>query len=65
MSAQESGTLEIVLKLVRGENPLKGGATEAAGEIDTLLRLNALELLPHVAAAPSGARFILVSSTPS
>ena len=60
MSAQESGALELVVKLVKGENPISTSNSESSGELDPLLRLNAFELVPHIAKAPAGARFILV-----
>jgi hypothetical protein len=51
-AAQESGALELVLAMTRAD--ASGG--------DALMRLNAMELLPYVAATSAGARFLLVSS---
>jgi hypothetical protein len=51
-AAQESGALELVLAMMRAD--ASGG--------DALMRLNAMELLPYVAATSAGARFLLVSS---
>jgi hypothetical protein len=51
-AAQESGALELVLAMTRAD--ASGG--------DALMRLNAMELLPYVAATSAGARFLLVSN---
>jgi hypothetical protein len=52
-AAQESGALELVLAMTRADT--SGG--------DALMRLNAMELLPYVAATSAGARFLLVSNS--